>query len=80
MLNIQGKLLSLMLVVAAFSYTVAGGANAATAEDLNKDAVQALETLYKTNPVAKDLSKRAKAVLVFPNIVKAGFDIWWQLR
>jgi lipid-binding SYLF domain-containing protein len=72
MLNIQGKLLSLMLVVAAFSYTVAGGANAATAEDLNKDAVQALETLYKTNPVAKDLSKRAKAVLVFPNIVKAG--------
>ncbi len=47
-------------------------ANAATAEDLNKDADQALQNLYRTNPVAASLSKRAKAILVFPNIVKAG--------
>ncbi|MDX2422181.1 MAG: YSC84-related protein [Amphritea sp.] len=72
MLNIHGKMISLMLVVAAaFSFT-ASGAYAATAEDLNNDADQALQTLYKTSPVAMDLSKRAKAVLVFPNIVKAG--------
>lgn len=45
---------------------------AATAEDLNKDASQALETLYKNNPTAETISKKAKAILVFPKIVKAG--------
>lgn len=45
---------------------------AATAEDLNRDSAQALQTLYKTSPIAADISKHAKAVLVFPNIVKAG--------
>ncbi len=45
---------------------------AATAEDLNKDSQQSLQKLYKSNPVAADLGKQAKAILVFPNIVKAG--------
>ena len=45
---------------------------AATAEDLNKDADQALKTLYRTNPVAEHISKQARAVLVFPKIIKAG--------
>lgn len=44
----------------------------ATADDLNKDAAQALQMLYKTSPVAEELSKKAKAVLVFPKIIKAG--------
>jgi len=47
-------------------------ASAATAEDLDKDSRQALQTLYKTEPLAERLSRTAKAVLVFPNIVKAG--------
>lgn len=45
---------------------------AASAEDLNKDAAQALQTLYKTNPAAEGLAKRAKGILVFPKIIKAG--------
>lgn len=49
-----------------------GQAVAASAEDLNKDAAQALQSLYKTSPLAAELSKRAKAVLVFPKIIKAG--------
>ncbi len=48
-------------------------ASAATAEDLDKDCIQALQTLYKSEPVAEVLSRSAKAILVFPNIVKAGF-------
>ncbi|GLX79469.1 lipoprotein [Thalassotalea insulae] len=52
--------------------TTVNTAYAATAEDLNKDSAQALKYLYKTSPLASDLSKQAKAVLVFPNIVKAG--------
>jgi lipid-binding SYLF domain-containing protein len=47
-------------------------ANSATAEDLDRDSQQALQTLYKTEPVAETLSHTAKAVLVFPNMVKAG--------
>lgn len=73
MLNVRRNLMPLMLVVAAmFSVCAVSSAGAATAEDLNKDANQALQMLYKANPTALDLSKHAKAVLVFPNIVKAG--------
>jgi len=50
-----------------------GSAAASTAAELDRDARQALQTLYKSNPIALDISKKAKAVLVFPNIVKAGF-------
>jgi lipid-binding SYLF domain-containing protein len=45
---------------------------AATAEDLDKDAAQALQALYKTNATAELLAKKAKGILVFPRIVKAG--------
>ncbi|MDL2336415.1 MAG: lipid-binding SYLF domain-containing protein [Pseudomonadota bacterium] len=71
---IRRDTLKLILATAAatsvFAWT--GPANAATAEDLNKDAAQALQALYKTNPVAETLSKKAKAILVFPKIIKAG--------
>ncbi len=52
--------------------TLSGGAFAATPEDLHKDADQALHMLTSANPIAADISKQAKAVLIFPNIVKAG--------
>jgi lipid-binding SYLF domain-containing protein len=45
---------------------------ASTAEDINKDTKEALERLFKTNSAAADIAKRSRAVLVFPNIVKAG--------
>jgi lipid-binding SYLF domain-containing protein len=45
---------------------------AATTDDLNRDADQSLQMLYRTNPVAAELGRTAKAVLIFPNIVKAG--------
>lgn len=47
-------------------------AGAATAEDLNADSRQALQTLYKATPFAETISHKAKAVLVFPKIIKAG--------
>ena len=74
MSNIRHTLLNLLLVaVTAFSLGITSGyANAATAEDLNKEADQSLQTLYKTNSVAADISKKAKAVLVFPKVIKAG--------
>jgi lipid-binding SYLF domain-containing protein len=52
--------------------TLGGEVFAATAEDLDKDAQQTLTTLYKNRPVAEVVSKKAKAILVFPKITKAG--------
>ena len=47
-------------------------AHAATAEDLNQDAKRSLQTLYRAHPEAEQLARRAKAVLVFPKVIKAG--------
>lgn len=58
--------------LAAISMGSISVASAATAEDLDRDSLQALQTLYKAEPVAKTLAQSAKAVLVFPNVIKAG--------
>ena len=67
-----GLALATALPVSVATVATFDRANAATAEDLNKDADQALKSLYRGNPVAEDISKKARAVLVFPNIIKAG--------
>lgn len=73
MYSIPTHVRALMFTAAAVvSLTAINQAGAATAEDLNEDSRQALQTLYETEPVAETLSRTAKAVLVFPNIVKAG--------
>lgn len=69
----RNNLLALVLAMASIAaMSVMSLATAATAEDLDKDSHQALQTLYKAEPVAQTLSHTAKAVLVFPNMVKAG--------
>ena len=60
-----------IIVMASLLLSI-NSAFAETANDINKDASQALANLYKSNKVADELSKRAVAVLVFPNIIKAG--------
>ncbi|MGB5253589.1 MAG: hypothetical protein WBN68_12795 [Sedimenticolaceae bacterium] len=69
----RNNLFALVLATASIATaSVMAPASAATAEDLDKDSHQALQTLYKAEPVAETLSHTAKAVLVFPNMVKAG--------
>jgi lipid-binding SYLF domain-containing protein len=63
---------SVFATAAALSLAGASGAQAATAEDLNRDSAQALQNLTQTNKTAADIAHNARAVLVFPNIVKAG--------
>lgn len=73
MRTMPNTLLALMLAMATFVSTgMLNSAGAATAEDLDRDCMQALQTLYGTEPLAEHLSQNAKAILVFPNIVKAG--------
>ena len=75
-MNIQHRrafILSLATAVVLATGAFAGKAvAAATAEELNQDGERALKALYSSNPTAQKLAKEAKAVLVFPNIVKAG--------
>lgn len=45
----------------------------ASADDLTSDARHALQQLVAQNPAAAKVKSRAVAVLVFPDVVKAGF-------
>src|SRR4030095_15669950 len=45
------------------------------ARALSADSQAALNQLYAVNPKARELGKKARAVLVFPKIVKAGLMI-----
>ena len=47
-------------------------ANAASVADLNQDSDQALRMLIKSNPTAAAVAQKARATLIFPNVVKAG--------
>ena len=65
--------LSIVLATASLaSASFLNTAGAATAEDLDVDSRQALQTLYKSTPFAENISHNAKAILVFPKIIKAG--------
>ncbi len=51
---------------------------AATAKSIDRDVDSALQKLYQTTPAAKELSKTAKGILVFPSIIKGGLIIGGQ--
>jgi lipid-binding SYLF domain-containing protein len=53
-------------------------ATAASAAEIDRDAAAALRTLYAGTPAAKELGAKAKAILVFPSIIKAGFIVGGQ--
>jgi lipid-binding SYLF domain-containing protein len=73
MTNIRTILLATALATASLApAAVLNCASAASASDLDKDSGMALQNLYRTHPFAEELSKHARAILVFPNIVKAG--------
>ena len=74
-LRAAAVLASMLLALGALD---AGPASAAGANEINREATQALNTLYRTTPGAKALADKAVAVLVFPNIVKGGFIVAGQ--
>jgi lipid-binding SYLF domain-containing protein len=64
-------LAALLLALAACQSTGSGSADSAARIDREVDA--ALANLYSTTPEARSLAQRAKGILVFPGVVKAGF-------
>ncbi len=72
-LNTNGLVLALALTTAAVTPAMLPQvAEAATKADLNHDSDAALSTLYASNPTAKAIASHARAILIFPSIVKAG--------
>ena len=63
----------LVLVVLMPAVSGAPPVAASSSADINRGVDAALARLYATVPDAKALAQRAKGVLVFPDIVKAGF-------
>ena len=49
-----------------------------SASRISRDSRAALASLYAQNPTAKALGRKARAVLVFPSIVKGGFVVGAQ--
>ena len=64
-----------MLVMAL---TLAMAPLAASGQGMERDAEAALDALYGSQPTAKTLGGEAKAILVFPRIVKGGFLVGAQ--
>ncbi len=62
-----------LLAVLIANSLVISSARAASAYELDRDARQALRTLYAKNPKAIEIANQATAALVFPTIVKGGF-------
>ena len=66
-------ILCLMLAAAMAYFAIPALAQAASASEIDRNATQALTTLYNNTPGAKALADKSKAILVFPSIVKGGF-------
>ncbi len=54
-------------------------ARAASGAEISRDANAALKRLYQQQPSARVLGEKAKAILVFPSILKAGFLFGGQI-
>jgi lipid-binding SYLF domain-containing protein len=63
---------------AAVLSSLAMGPALAAGGQLDQDVSAALQALYDGSPTAKALGEKAKAILVFPNVTKAGFVIGAQ--
>ena len=70
------SILALLTISALFFSTII--ASAETAAEIDRDVDIAIEKLYASSSVAKELSKEAKGILVFPNVIKGGLMIGGQ--
>ena len=78
MLNNKWVSLLLVSLLTVTGCQSTGGQLANSSANITRDSNAALQDLYANNPEAKILSRRAKGILVFPGIVKAGFLVGAQ--
>jgi len=75
---IRHWILAISIMVAGMAGPVATPAQAATAAELNSRGQAALNLLYSKSDRAKRYARDARAILVFPKIIKAGLVIGGQ--
>jgi len=78
MLNNKWLILLVITLLPLTGCQSTGGQLAGSAADITRESNAALQDLYASNPEARQLARRAKGVLVFPSIVKAGFLVGAQ--
>lgn len=67
------------VLAAALAATTPPATYAASAAELNRDSARELSKLYASQPSAKILGQKAKGILVFPAMLKAGFMFGGQI-
>jgi len=77
--NLLRRLATSLLLLALVAQVSAPAALAASAAELDRDGERVLKKLYASNSAARLLGQKAKAVLVFPGIIKAGFLFGGQI-
>jgi len=76
---IRSSMLVCVVITAALVSTVPRPASAASAAEINRESAAALRDLYARQPSARILGEKARGILVFPGIVKAGFMFGGQI-
>jgi lipid-binding SYLF domain-containing protein len=69
----SGLLLIAIPLLIGCQSTGGGEPGSTSSAQIDRDVHSALTNLYETTPAAKNLAKRARGILVFPNVLKAGF-------
>jgi lipid-binding SYLF domain-containing protein len=69
---------AIVIITVGFNILIPTMSLAASASQINREATNSLNTLFKNTPGARALADKAVAVLVFPSIVKGGFIIAGQ--
>lgn len=70
---------ALIFAMVAMPFMSLQPAVAASAEEIDREVAAALKLLYHHTPKAKELGAKAKGILVFPSIYKAGFIVGAQV-
>jgi lipid-binding SYLF domain-containing protein len=76
-MNLRGRLAAAMIVALAYGLNTQA-AWAASKSEIDRNATQALTTLYQTTPGAEALADKSKGILIFPSIVKGGLIVGGQ--
>jgi len=78
-IRISGPVVALLLATLVLGPAAPVPATAASGQKIERDARAALEKLYRNNAGARALRAKATGVLVFPNMLKAGFMFGGQI-
>ena len=78
-IRISGPVVAMLLATLVLGPAAPVPATAASGQKIERDARDALEKLYRNNAGARALRAKAKGVLVFPSMLKAGFMFGGQI-